>query len=83
MPITQDCRNSDLPAPVVPPTRACGPSFFRSRYRGSMPLEPTRARRVPLSFRLATALACTELFSVQRSATAWGLSRKSLPISVA
>ena len=45
--MTQDCRNSDLPAPVVPPTRACGPSDRMSTENVPWLDWPTMARRLP------------------------------------
>ena len=50
MPRTQVCRNSLLPAPVVPPTRACGPWLAQvegQRLAGGLPDHRAQAQIPP------------------------------------
>ena len=85
MPRTHAWRNSDLPAPVVPPTNACGPWVLRSRYSGAPAPIPTKAA-IDISGTACTAApgerSMMELEACQCSMTASGLSASSLPVRV-
>ena len=70
----------DLPAPVVPPTRACGPWLRRSRGIASLAPWPTRARRLPAFFsrgRSRWLRSMMVLFCRQRSIDGLRVARRS------
>lgn len=85
MPRTHAWRNSDLPAPVVPPTRACGPWVRRSRCSGAPAPIPTNAA-MDISgtgvWRAPGVRSMIEWEARQCSMTASGLSASSLPVRV-